>query len=73
MKESSENLNSSQKNEVAELSNEYKDIFAKSSGDLGRTGYVKHGIDTGNTSSIKQPYVTSCSPVGSRKASQTNA
>ena len=51
---SSEHLNSNQREDVAALLTEFADVFAASADDLGRTGVVKHRINTGNASPIKQ-------------------
>ena len=47
-------LSSEQQQEVEQLLFEYRDIFAKSKSDLGRTALFKHEINTGNTPPIKQ-------------------
>ena len=39
---------------LADFLEEYKDVFATSSADLGRTGDVQHRIDTGDSAPIKQ-------------------
>ena len=50
-------LSALENNRLNELLLDYKDIFAKSSLDLGRTSVVEHKIDTGNAQPIKQsPY-----------------
>ena len=43
-----------QKAMLVKLLDEYADIFSAGSADLGRTGIVKHQIDTGNNPPIKQ-------------------
>jgi len=48
------NLTSLQKNKLANLLDEFSDIFSAGPEDLGRTGIVKHQIDTGNHPPIKQ-------------------
>lgn len=48
-------LNHNQMNELKTLINEYSDIMSRSEDDLGRTGVVKHKIDTGSARPIKQP------------------
>ena len=53
----SETLSAVENGQLNELLCEYKDIFAKSSLDLGRTSLVEHKIDTGGAQPIKQsPY-----------------
>lgn len=47
-------LTDTQKKKFDELIEKNQDIFAKSKKDLGRTTFVKHTIDTGNTPPIKQ-------------------
>lgn len=50
-------LTESEKTRLTTLINEYRDIFALSPTELGRTGLVKHCIDTGDHPPIKQrPY-----------------
>ena len=44
-----------QKEEIAKLLKKYSDSFSKSDDDLGRTGIVRHKINTENAHSIKQP------------------
>ncbi|VDI31930.1 Hypothetical predicted protein [Mytilus galloprovincialis] len=51
----SENLSQEQKRGVENLLNEYKDLFAASDRDLGRTNLVRHTINTGNNAPVKQP------------------
>ena len=48
------NLTSLQKNKLANLLDEFSDIFSAGPEDFGRTGIVKHQIDTGNHPPIKQ-------------------
>ena len=45
---SSTNLNQEQKVQLQSLLSEYRDIFALTPEELGRTGLVKHRIDTGD-------------------------
>ena len=47
-------LSVKQQQEVESLVLDYRDIFAKSKSDLGRTSLFKHEINTGNTPPIKQ-------------------
>lgn len=49
-----ESLSPSESREAEKLLTDYKDIFTKGDHDLGRTGLVKHPIDTGDTQPIKQ-------------------
>lgn len=49
------NLTSTQKNNLTNLLDEFSDIFSSGPEDLGRTGIVKHHIDTGSHPPIKQP------------------
>ncbi|KAK3728413.1 hypothetical protein QZH41_020432 [Actinostola sp. cb2023] len=48
-------LSNAQREKLSALLIEYADIFACSSGDLGRTNLVEHRINTGDTIPIKQP------------------
>ena len=48
-------LNDQQAVEVYQLLNEFADTFSKGVGDLGRTGLVKHQINTGDAALIRQP------------------
>eukprot|EP00731_Ephydatia_muelleri_P008908 Em0004g1246a len=47
-------LTSEEKNWLYELLVEFADVFAESSDDMGRTGVVKHSIDTGTSHPIRQ-------------------
>ena len=47
-------LSSPQKSKLTNLPDEFSDIFSSGPEDIGRTGIVKHQIDTGNYSPIKQ-------------------
>src|ERR671928_1113131 len=47
-------LTNTQKKKFDELIEKNQDIFAKRKKDLGRTTFIKHTIDTGNTPPIKQ-------------------
>ncbi len=49
-----ENLTNEQRIQFEKLINDNRDIFAKDKNDLGKTGIIKHGIDTGDTKPIKQ-------------------
>ena len=49
------NLTSTQKDKLANLLGEFSDIFSSGPEDFGRTGIVKHQIDTGSHPPIKQP------------------
>ena len=44
-----------QRNRIAQLILEYKDIFVEPEGQLGSTSVIRHRIDTGNAAPIKQP------------------
>ena len=66
---SSKHLSESEKIKLAELLNEYKDIFAKSSSDLGRCDKIQHFINTGTAFPVvRQP--ARRLPFGKRKAEQ---
>ena len=52
---SSRHLDAGQREEVAGLLTEFADVFATSDDDLGKTGIVKHRIDTGGVKPIRQP------------------
>ena len=54
-KESAEQLQEEERPALAKFLREYEDVFAKDSGDLGRTKVVQHYIDTGDSRPIKQP------------------
>ena len=41
--------------EISKLLQKYSDTFSRSDDDLGRTGIIKHKIETGNAHPIKQP------------------
>ena len=43
-----------QREQLEKLFEEYKDIVAKDKNDLGRTGLIKHKIDTGEIKPIRQ-------------------
>ena len=47
-------LTSKQRTALKTLLHEYADIFSTGPADLGRTGVVKHQIDTGDSPLIKQ-------------------
>jgi len=50
-------LTESQQKQLQQLMNEYKDIFALSPEELGRTNWVQHTTDTGDASHIcMRPY-----------------
>jgi hypothetical protein len=51
---STDELSSSQALELTNLLSDYGDVFAISDTDLGRFEGIKHGIDTGGTSPIRQ-------------------
>ena len=54
---SSTNLTEEQKVQLQSLLSEYRDIFALTPEELGRTGLVKHRIDTGDHPPLRQrPY-----------------
>ena len=44
-----------EKTQLANLLNEYKDVFAKSSSDLGRCDIIQHSINTGTAFPVRQP------------------
>ena len=47
-------LTGGQRTALKTLLDEYADIFSSGPADLGRTGVVKHQIDTGDSPPIKQ-------------------
>ena len=47
-------LSESEQEQLLALLMEYQDVFATSSSDLGRTGMIKHSIDTGKSPPIRQ-------------------
>lgn len=47
-------LNTEEKTKLADLLNDFRDIFSTGPEDIGRTGKVKHRIDTGEHPPIKQ-------------------
>ena len=49
------NLDEAQQNQLKTLLVEFKDVFSKNDGDLGRTALTKHKIDVGNSTPIRQP------------------
>jgi hypothetical protein len=52
-------LNSDEKQKLSELLNSYRDVFANTSAEIGRSHITKMHIDTGDHSPIKQaPYRT---------------
>ena len=52
-------LTPEQKLDLVDLLNQYRDVFAYSPTELGRTSVVKHHIDTGNNPPVRQrPYRT---------------
>ena len=44
-----EGLDSQEKKELSNLLMKYIDIFAQNSSDFGRTGKIRHSIDTGSS------------------------
>ena len=52
---SSIHLNEQENADLKGLLIEFKDVFAKSSGDLGRCDRVQHRINTGNAAPVRQP------------------
>ena len=50
-----EGLDSQEKKELSNLLMKYIDIFAQNSSDFGRTGKIRHTIDTGSSAPIRQP------------------
>ena len=51
-----ENLGSAEREHFYGLLLEYSDVFASSDADLGRTGRLKHSIDTMGSHPIRQPF-----------------
>ena len=47
-------LTSEEKNRLYEVLMEFADVFAENSDDMGRTGAVKHSIDTGTSPPVRQ-------------------
>ena len=43
-----------EKNRLYEVLIEFEDVFAEKSDDMGRTGAVKHSIDTGTSPRVRQ-------------------
>ena len=54
-KRTTDGMNKEQSKEVAKLLQRYEHIFSESDFDIGRTGIIRHQIDTGNARPIKQP------------------
>ena len=52
---SGENLSEPEREQLFSLLLDYDDIFASSPDDFGRTGRIKHTIDTGNSPPVRQP------------------
>lgn len=51
------NLTKNQQQELLDVLNSYNDLFSQGDSDFGKTGAVKHNINTGNAPPIKQhPY-----------------
>ena len=48
-------LTCEEKNCLYQLLVEFADVFAENSNDMGRTGVVKHSIDTGTSHPVRQP------------------
>ena len=59
LEDTNETLTTGQRNAAVGLLEKYKDIFACNKHDLGRTGIVKHTIDTKDARPIKQAFRTS--------------
>ena len=55
MERSSKHLPKDKTETVRSLIDEYKDLFATSDQDLGRTNIVRHKINTGSNIPVKQP------------------
>ena len=55
--ENLEGLSGDQRDQFASLMNEYDDIFAVNSLDLGKSDLMEHEIKTGDSTPIKQPHV----------------
>ena len=49
------NLSSTERDNLQSLLFEFEDVISRGDGDLGCTGVVKHKIDTGNATPIRQP------------------
>ena len=52
---SSAHLCETEKDQLADLLNEYKYVFAKSSSGLGRCDRIQHAINTGTALPVRQP------------------
>ena len=52
---SSVHLSEAEKTQLANLLNEFKNVFAKSSSDLGRCDIIQHSINTGTAFPVRQP------------------
>ena len=65
---SSVHLCKTEKNQLADLLIEYKDVFAKSPSGLGRCDRIQHAINTGTAVPVRQP--TRRLPFGKREAVQ---
>jgi len=50
-----EGLDPKQRKDVASLLKKYADVFSDGDSDIGRTGIIKHKIDTGDSRPVKQP------------------
>ena len=48
-------LDPKQRKDVASLLRKYAGVFSEDDGDIGRTGIIKHKIDTGEARPVKQP------------------
>ena len=55
MQNRDQSITKNQKNRIAQLILEYKDIFVEPEGKLGSTSVIRHRIDTGDAAPIKQP------------------
>ena len=54
MRQLSDDTVTEQRRQVCQLLHEYQDIFSTSAYDKGRTGLVKHKINTGNQRPVRQ-------------------
>ena len=54
--EATKGRNYPEKCEIANLLDEYQDVFSKDENDLGLTSLAEHSIDTGTAKPVKQPF-----------------
>ena len=54
--EQAQDLTETEKDQLFKLLHSYSNIFAQHTADFGRTGKIKHRIDTGDSPPIRQPF-----------------